>query len=146
MWEIGGARFVPGPGPGRVPGLGFTLPEVVVSLLIFSLAVLGVASTTTRLARVAGDAETRAVALDVVESRISEARLFPEYEQMDSVFSESNVPVPGLPGFRRSTALSRVIQPGGEEGRTVDFTRITVTVSGPGLRKEVSRTLAVSRP
>jgi prepilin-type N-terminal cleavage/methylation domain-containing protein len=146
MGEMGGARLVPAPGRDRVPGPGFTLPEVVVSLLLFSLAVLGVASTTTRLARVAGDAEIRASALDVVESRISEVRLYPDYEEMDSVFSESNVPVPGLPGFHRSTALSRVIQPGKGEGKIVDFTRITVTVSGPGLREEVSRTLAVSRP
>jgi prepilin-type N-terminal cleavage/methylation domain-containing protein len=122
---------------------GFTMVEVVTSLVILAVAIIGLSSTTARLAQVASKAETRALALQAVEDRISRVRLHPIYQQLDSVFSETGVEVPNLPDYTRSTTLTRVIEPGEREGKYVDFTRITVSVDGPGLEEPISRTVAV---
>lgn len=122
---------------------GFTMVEMIISLVILALAILGLSSTTTRLARVAVDAENRALALQAVEDRISRIRLHPVYQQLDSVFSESEAEIPSLPEYTRSTDLTRIIEPGDREGKYIDFTRITVTVDGPGLNEPVSRTVAI---
>ena len=122
---------------------GFTLVEVTISLVILALAVLGLTSTTARLTRVAVEAEARALALQAVEDRISRVRLHPVYQQLDSVFSESGSEIPGLPDYTRSTTIMRVLQEGSTPGKYIDYTRITVTVDGPGLNKPLSRTVAV---
>jgi prepilin-type N-terminal cleavage/methylation domain-containing protein len=122
---------------------GFTMVEVVTSLVILALAIIGLSSTTARLAKVAVDAEQRALALQAVEDRMSTIRLHPIYQQLDSLFSESETEVPGLPDYTRNTAITRVIQPGAQEGKYIDYTRITVTVTGPGLSDPISRTVAL---
>jgi len=122
---------------------GFTMVEVITSLVILAVAVVGLSSTTTRLARIASEAETRALALQAVEDRMSQVKLHPIYQQLDSIFAETDAEVPGLPDFSRTTALERVILPGEREGKYIDYTRITVTVDGPGLEAPISRTTAV---
>ena len=122
---------------------GFTMVEVVTSLVILAVAIIGLSSTTARLAQVASQAETRALALQAVEDRISRVRLHPIYQQLDSVFSESDVEVPNMPDYKRTTTLSRILEPGERDGKYVDFTRITVSVDGPGLEEPISRTVAV---
>jgi prepilin-type N-terminal cleavage/methylation domain-containing protein len=122
---------------------GFTMVEVVTSLVILAVAIIGLSSTTARLAQVASGAETRALALQAVEDRISRVRLHPIYQQLDSVFSESDVEVPNMPDYTRTTTLSRILEPGERDGKYVDFTRITVSVDGPGLEEPISRTVAV---
>jgi prepilin-type N-terminal cleavage/methylation domain-containing protein len=122
---------------------GFTMVEVVTSLVILALAIIGLSSTTAHLARVAVDAENRALALQAVEDRISMVRLHPIYQQLDSLFTESEAEIPNLPDYTRSTELTRVILPGEREGKYIDYTRITVTVDGPGLEEPISRTIAV---
>jgi Tfp pilus assembly protein PilX len=122
---------------------GFTTVEAITSLVILAVAVVGLSSTAARLARVANEAETRALALQAVEDRLSRVRLHPVYQELESVFSEIDAEIPGLPEFTRTTALNRVVRPGQREGKYIDFTRITVTVDGPGLEDPISRTAAV---
>jgi len=122
---------------------GFTMVEVITSLIILAVAIIGLSSTTARLARVAVDAENRALALQAVEDRISMIRLHPIYQQLDSVFTESEAEIPNLPDYTRSTELTRIIQPGATSGKYIDYTRITVTVDGPGLQEPISRTVAL---
>jgi len=122
---------------------GFTMVEMIISLVILAVAILGLSSTTARLARVAVVAETNALALQAVEDRISRIRLHPVYQQLDSLFSESDVEVPGFPEYTRSTNLTRILLPGDRDGKYIDYTRITVTVDGPGLTEPISRTVAL---
>lgn len=122
---------------------GFTMVEVITSLVILAVAILGLSSTTARLARVAVDAENRTLALQAVEDRLSTIRLHPIYQQLDSIYSESGSEIPDLPDYTRSTTLTRVIQPGERDGKYIDFTRITVTVDGPGLEDPISRSVAL---
>ena len=122
---------------------GLTMVEVTISLVILTIAVFGLGYTTARLTRVAVTAEARALALQEAEDRVSRIQLHPEYHQLDSVFSESGTAVPWLPGHTRTTSVQRVLLPGRLPGRFIDFTRVTVTVDGPGLSEPVSRTVAI---
>ncbi len=122
---------------------GFTMVEMIISVVILAVAILGLSSSTSRLARTAVDAERSALALQAVEDRISRIRLHPIYQQLDSVFTESDAEVPGLPDYARSTNITRILDPGERDGKYIDYTRITVTVTGPGLPEPVSRTVAL---
>jgi prepilin-type N-terminal cleavage/methylation domain-containing protein len=122
---------------------GFTMVEVITSLVILAVAIIGLSSTTARLARVAVDAENRALALQAVEDRMSMIRLHPIYQQLDSVFSEVDAEIPGLPEYTRTTVLDRIIQEGPTDGKYIDYTTITVTVEGPGLQEPISRTVSL---
>lgn len=122
---------------------GFSIVEVLTSLAILAVAIIGLSSTTARLARVAVDAEQRTLALQAVEDRMATIRLHPIYQQLDSLFTETHAEIPGLPDFTRSTTITRIIQPGDREGKYIDYTRITVTVQGSGLSDPISRTVAL---
>jgi len=122
---------------------GFTLVEMIISLVILAVAIMGIGSTTARLARVAVEAENSGLALQAVEDRISRIRLHPIYQQLDSIFTESDVDVAGLPDYKRSTSLTRVTEKYGKYKKDVDYTQITVTVNGPGLAEPISRTVAI---
>ena len=122
---------------------GVTIVEVVTSLVIMAVAITGLSLTTAHLALVASRVEVRAQALQAVEDRISLVQMYPAYHQLDSVFSETDVVLPSLPQYVRTTTLTRIIEPGEKEGMYVDFTQITVTVDGPGLDGPISRTVAV---
>jgi len=128
---------------GRDPRRGASLVEVTISLVILVVAIFGLGSTAARLTRVTFEAEARSLALQAVEDRLSLIRMHPVYLQLDSVFSEEGTEVPGLPGYTRSTVLHRVREPGSRPGKCLDYTRITVTVDGPGLSEPMARTIAV---
>jgi prepilin-type N-terminal cleavage/methylation domain-containing protein len=122
---------------------GFTMAELTISLAILTVSVLGLGYTTARLTRLAADAEARALALQVAEDRIARIQLHPLYQHLDSVFGESGTDLPFLPGHTRTTSLERVHLPGGRPGKPIDYTRVTVTVDGPGLSEPVSRTVSI---
>ena len=121
---------------------GFTMVEVIISIVVLSVAVLAISSSASHLAQVSADAERRALALQAVEDRLALVHLHPIYSQLDSLYTESNSTIPGLPGYTRKTAISRIIQ-SGEGGKYLDFTRITVTVEGPQLPAPLKRTVVI---
>ena len=121
---------------------GFTMVEVIISIVVLSVAVLAISSSASHLAQVSADAEWRALALQAVEDRLALVHLHPIYSQLDSLYTESNSTIPGLPGYTRKTAISRIIQ-SGEGGKYIDFTRITVTVEGPQLPAPLKRTVVI---
>lgn len=120
---------------------GFTLIEVALALLILGLVLGGLITSTTLLARVSGIADRRAAAIALAEDRIERIRMDPEYESLVTRYSGVES-FPGLPGFERRTVLTRV----GGPADTLDYTRVTVTVTGPGLRGSVVRTITVAAP
>ena len=121
---------------------GFTMVEVIISIVVLSVAVLAISSSASHLAQVSADAERRALALQAVEDRLALVHLHPIYTQLDSIYTESNSTIPGLPGYTRRTAISRILQTG-EGGKYIDFTRITVTVEGPQLPAPLKRTVVI---
>ena len=123
---------------------GFTLVEVVVALVILSTAVLGLAATSSRLATTANTAELRALALEAVEDRVAEVRLDPRYSALDSLYDGTETDILGtsLAGYDRTTTITRVLS----TSPVMDFTRVTVEVTGPLLTEPISRRISVAAP
>lgn len=124
---------------------GFTLVEVVVALVILSTAVLGLASTSSRLATTASSAELRALALQAVEDRVAEVRLEPRYGALDSLFDGTDSEILGttFPGYDRVTNVTRVTT---TSPVPLDYTRILVEVTGPMLTEPVQRQIVIAAP
>jgi prepilin-type N-terminal cleavage/methylation domain-containing protein len=123
---------------------GFTLVEVIFSVVILAVALLGLGASAGSLIGTSEQATLSARALNAVEERLSRVRMHPMYAELDSLFSESGAAIPELPGFTRDTDITR-IRMDGEGEKVIDFTRVSVSVEGPGLSKVVSRTMEVTR-
>jgi len=123
----------------------FTLVEMMVSVVILAVAILALSTSTARLTTIAMDAEMKALALQACEDRIALIQMHAVYQQLDSLYSESGSTVTGLDGFTRNTVITRLITDGEREGKFIDFTRITVTVDGPGLSDPVSRSVSIGK-
>jgi prepilin-type N-terminal cleavage/methylation domain-containing protein len=124
---------------------GFSMIEIVVALAVLGVVVLGFAATTSTLSRAADDSGQRLVALELVESRLREISMDPEYGLLESRYEGVDTLIPGFPGWRRTTMITRVTQqlPG---GRQLDAQRIMVTVQGPGLLRPIQRTITIAAP
>ena len=124
---------------------GFTIVEVIVSLLILAVGILGISTSASRLNLVSAEVEQRAVALQAAQDRISIILLHPRYGELDSLFTATETDLPGLDGFTRITTITRLQTPG-SQGRLIDFTRITVAVDGALLPRPVTQTVMVAPP
>lgn len=125
------------------PRGGFTLVEVVVALLLLSVAVLGLASSASRLAVDAALAELRALALQAAEDRLSRVRLDPRYGGLDTLYPGVDTDLFGIEGLTRRTEVDHITQPA---PNARDYKRITVTVTGPLLNPPVERALVIAAP
>jgi len=121
---------------------GFTVVEVIVALLILSVAVLGVAGSTTSLTTAAVSAEQRAAALYSVQDRIARIEADGRYATLDSLYAGVDSGVPA-PGYVRTTTVQTVSV---TNPTPLDYTRITVSVIGPGLTAPIERSLLVAAP
>lgn len=123
---------------------GFTLVEIVVALLLLSVAVLGLGASAGTLVRYAMEAEVESLAQQAVEDRLARVALEPTYSQIDEYAGTESI-IPGLEGASRVTRVDRVREDG-TGGRMVDYRRITVTVSGGAVRTPVQRMVMVGAP
>ena len=119
---------------------GFTLVEVVVALVILSVAVLGLGASSARLTTTAASAEVRALAVQLADDRIVRVRLDPRYGGLDSLYAGVEDDILG-PGSRRTTTVVHVQ----ETNPVLDFKRISVTVEAPFL-DAISRQIVVAAP
>jgi len=124
---------------------GFTLIELVVALVILSVAILGLGSTTASLVRSVAEEEIRFAATQVVEDRISEIRMDPRYGGLETLYQGDETDLAGMNGFTRTTEVNRIEAPT-SGGRVFDYTIVVVSVDGPGLDNPISRRYAVAAP
>lgn len=125
---------------------GFTLVEMTVALVILAVGILGIAATAGRLGTVSSSAEIEALALQAVNDRIALVRLHPGYGGLDTLYTETDSDLPlGDHVYARTTKISRIVEEG-QNDKKLDYTRITVSVEGPMLRRPVSRSLTVGAP
>jgi prepilin-type N-terminal cleavage/methylation domain-containing protein len=123
---------------------GFTLIEVTIALVLLAVGILAVSASSARMSQASAVARSEATALQAANDRLSVVLMHPDYASLDSVFTstESNVPAAG---FSRETAIVRTITDG-VGGRKIDYTDITVTVTGPGMAAPLTRTQTVGAP
>lgn len=124
---------------------GFSLIEVVVALSVLSVVILGFAATTANLARSADEGGDRLVAIELLQGRLREIAMDPDYDNLESKYEDDEKTIPGFPGYQRSTSISHVTDTL-NSGRILDYHRIMVQVDGPGLRAPISRTITIAAP
>ena len=122
---------------------GFTLVEVIVSLVLLSVVVLGMAGSATRLVSTTTRAELRALAIQSAEDRITRIRLDPRWTRIDSIYGGTESDVLGIPGIDRVTTVEYVAV---TTPAPLEYRRVRVTLAGPGLGNDVVRYHLVSPP
>lgn len=121
---------------------GFTLIEVMMSLAVLTAVVLALPTAMGSFLHIVTVGDKRASALQLVDSRLDQIQLDPNYAAIDTAYGKTENAFPTLPGYVRKTVILHV----GGSGQSVDYKKITVTVSGPGLPNPVSRTTTVAAP
>lgn len=124
---------------------GFALVELMIAVLILTVAVLGVAGSTSSMSMRANAADIRSEALQAVDDQISRISVDPRYDLMDSLYAGTDTIVAGLPGFSRVTAIDTV-ELGLPSGDTIQFRRVKVSVAGPTLPNGISRSVVIGTP
>jgi prepilin-type N-terminal cleavage/methylation domain-containing protein len=116
---------------------GFTLIEVLVSMVLLSFAILGAqALLTDRLLGEVGKVDVRGTALQLASDRVQTIQADPGYETLEGRYSGTETNIAGFAGFRRITDCA--VDSG--------FTRVTVRVITPDRRDTVSRNVVVGQP
>lgn len=130
------------PGSSR----GFSLVELLVAIVLLTVALLGIAASAGRLSGAAAKAEATAQAIQALEDRINYVRLDPVYDSLSARYTATETTVLGLPGVTRQTSVTRVqtVQP--VTNKVLDYTTITVTVSGGPLEGALAREIVVGAP
>jgi type II secretory pathway pseudopilin PulG len=123
---------------------GFTIIEMIVAILILTSAILGIGASASYLLQAASDAGVKSEALQAVSGRISQIVTDPRYDQLESIYAGTETDLPGLVGYSRVTAITHTKTLTG--GRYTDYKVVMVSVSGPGLGEDVSRTMIVGAP
>lgn len=121
---------------------GFTLIEIMIALVILTVGILGVASATGGFVRNVAMGDIRASAIQLADDKIAEARMTPNYDSLSVWLAGSESSFPTLTGFTRVTQVNRI----GGPNSTVDHTKITVTVNGPGLENPIVRSITLAAP
>ncbi|MGH7674001.1 MAG: type IV pilus modification PilV family protein [Gemmatimonadales bacterium] len=119
---------------------GFTLIEVLVAMVLLAGVLLVFGSATSRSVTVVTTSTQQAGAIQLVEDRIDQVRMYPNYTLLDSLYAKTEASLPGWPGFQRVTTMVRTTSGGN------DYKMVTVTVTGPGLKAPVARTVTIAAP
>jgi prepilin-type N-terminal cleavage/methylation domain-containing protein len=121
---------------------GFTLIEVLMSLLILTLVLLALGTSTGGFVRTVSDADRQNAAIASAEDRIARIQMDPNYGNLETAYQATETTLPGLPNYTRVTRIVRV----GGANQATDHKNVTVTVNGPGLASPISRSVTVAAP
>jgi prepilin-type N-terminal cleavage/methylation domain-containing protein len=119
---------------------GFSMVEVLIALSVLSGIVLMMAPTAAKFPSAVANSQRRVQAAAVAEAQIALIRVYPQYDSLTPRFNGAAAGVP-FPGWTRTTSVVR-----NGAGTTADLTRVTVTVTGPGLPVPIKRTATVAAP
>lgn len=122
---------------------GFTMVEIIVALVILSVAVLGLGASAASLATRAADAELRARALYAVQDRLAEVQMDSRYALLDSLYVGVESDALGMADFTLTTSIDHVVQ---TNPTPLDYKVVSVVVDGPVLGGAVGRQLVVAAP
>lgn len=123
---------------------GFTIVEILLSLLLLSFVVLGFQAATGEIIHYAAQSDRELVAVQLVEDRLELIRLDPSYPALERRYEGTEQSLTGFPGLTRQTTIVRTVTQ--QATGVLDYTRITVAVNGGGLRAPVARTIVVGAP
>ena len=116
---------------------GFTLIEVLVSMVLLGFALMGAqALLTDRLLGSVGKLDLQATAHQLASDRVQTIQADPDYWNLRARYAGTESAITGFAGFRRITDCAA------DSG----FTRVTVRVVTPSMTDTVARTVVVGAP
>ena len=118
---------------------GFTLIEVMISLVILSGIVLSIGAGTTKYLSSITRSRIRIQAAAVADAQIASMRVSPDYTTLNTFAGT----VAGNP-FAGYNRVTQVVRTGA--GTNADRTRVRVTVTGPQLATPVVRYTTIAAP
>lgn len=122
---------------------GFTMVEVIVALLLMSVAILGLQLVAASMLRQTSASQVRLTASQLAEDRVDLIKLEPVYANLSN-YAVVETDITGFPNYtRRTTLLAR--RDSTSNGIT-DYKRITVAVTAPGLATPIIRNLTIGAP
>lgn len=123
---------------------GFTIVEILMSLVLLSFMVMGFQVATGEIIHYSAQSDRSAVAVQLVEDRLDLILLDTDYEALVARYTETAHTLPEYPELHRTTDMHRTRS--ALDTGTLDYVTITVTVDGSSLRGPVSRTAVVAAP
>jgi len=132
---------LPMPAPRR---RGVTLIEIMISVVILSVVLLGMGRYMVTFSRTVRASEARTMAVALASGRISEIRASPNYTGLETNYATTEATITGFPGYTRVTAITHTGGP--RPTFTNDYKTVTVTVNGPGLSAAIKKTIIVAAP
>jgi Tfp pilus assembly protein PilV len=131
---------------GRPAGLrdGFTVVEVLLALVLLSFMIMGFQAATGEIIHYAARSDRQAVAIQMAEDRLDLIRMDDDYDLLAARYGGTETAVPGYVGLQRTTRVVRTRST--QNTGLLDYTTVTVTVRGDGLRDPVARTLILGAP
>jgi prepilin-type N-terminal cleavage/methylation domain-containing protein len=126
------------------PQRGMTLVEIIIALTILAVVLLGMGQFAFNFTRVERQSESRTIAVNLADQRLSEIRSSPNYSGMEANFAGTESSIAGFAGYQRVTTITHTGGP--RPANTNDFKTITVTVTSQGLQAPVTKTVVVASP
>jgi prepilin-type N-terminal cleavage/methylation domain-containing protein len=125
----------------RRPDAGFTLVEVMISMVILGIVLVGFQAAATQ--RLVGDLQLqdiRSAAVQLAADRIRAVQLDPVYNELALRYAGTEAAITNYAGYRRVTTVAQTVSGGN------DFTTVTVQVTRQGLRSPVYRSVVIAAP
>ncbi|MEJ2184995.1 MAG: hypothetical protein P8Z36_03565 [Gemmatimonadota bacterium] len=123
---------------------GFTIVEILLAVLLLSFVVMGFQAVTGEIIHISSRSNRESVATQLVEDRLEMIRIYPGYDHLAQEFGGSEA-MTDHPGLTRTTVVRTMADTLMLAG-IAHYTRITVTVSGSGLKAPISRTISLAAP
>lgn len=123
---------------------GYTLIEVIVALLLFSVLGLGTQALVANMIRTVARANVQVTAAQLADDRIDLIRLDPQYDSLAWRYTANETTIAGHSGFTRNTTVTRTQQT--TATGIIDFVTVTVAVNGLALNTPVERTIVIATP
>lgn len=121
---------------------GFSLVEVLVALVIVSVAMMALAASSVTFLQTVSETDQRAAAVQLAEDRIATILADPEYDMLATRYDTTETGFTSMPNAVRTT---KVVRFGGAD-TVATYTMIDVTVTGPAIDEPVTRTTATAPP
>jgi prepilin-type N-terminal cleavage/methylation domain-containing protein len=121
---------------------GFTLVEMLLSIVILAIILASVARYTGQYLHTVSTSTTRTAAAEVARERIGLVDMDPSYATLTATWAGTQIGFPGYPGMTRVTTVSRIT--GAIPQR--DYTIVTVRVMEPTMGAPIDVTTVVASP
>lgn len=123
---------------------GFSLIEVIVALVLLAIVVLGIQGMTSGVITATTRSNADVLAMQLAEDRIDLIRMDPQFGSIQTRYAGTDTAIAGWTGYSRTTAITQ--RRDSSSTGIIEWLKITVTVSGPGIRVPVSRTVTIGAP